>query len=30
MENFWKAQRGSTWQEISSITAGLPVWQRTP
>jgi hypothetical protein len=29
IETFWKAQRGSNWQEISSITAGLPVWQRT-
>jgi hypothetical protein len=29
IENFWKAHRGSTWLEKSSITSGLPVWQRT-
>ena len=29
IENFWKAHRGSQWQEMSSIASGLPVWQRT-
>lgn len=29
IEEFWKAHRGSAWQEMSSITTGLPRWQRT-
>lgn len=28
IEDFWKAHRGSQWQENTSISAGLPVWQR--
>jgi hypothetical protein len=29
IENFWKEHRGSDWQEITSISGALPVWQRT-
>ena len=29
IENFWKIQRGSQWQESSELTSGLPIWQRT-
>lgn len=29
IENFWQAHRGSQWQEMVSISSGLPIWQRT-
>jgi hypothetical protein len=29
IESFWKEHRGRSWQEMSSISGGLPVWQRT-